>query len=162
MIARPTSETTVEHGTSYEQAIESIGRNGTATLTEEEIRYLEQEVSGKFDKHPAFAGVELKPLDISKVPESIALKIKNAGGRVSFFAIVRTSKDVPVHKHAADGEIYFGGKDGVVTVIDSHEKQVGQYNLVKNEFTAITAGEQHGVQSESGTTFFGVKYTIGK
>jgi hypothetical protein len=139
----------------------SFEHSGAINLTAEESSILDRESKEAFSKHPAFAGVEIRQIDFEKIPADILKIIKESKGNVTAFTAVRIAKEVPLHQHIADSEIYFGGSNGTVTLLDPSKNEIGKFALSNDSFTSATTGEWHGVtsQAEEGSTFFGVKFT---
>ena len=70
-----------------------------------------------------------------------------------------------IHQHTTDGEIYFGGANGTVLLLDDKEQEIGKFDLGDDTFTATTIGEWHSVttgQNNEGAIFFGVKFETEK
>lgn len=139
----------------------TFDHDGTIDLSAEEQATLRKGLEGLFDPHPTFKGVEIKSLDAKSVPLQVQDRIQAIGGNITSFSAVRIQHEIPLHKHTTDGEIYFGGNDGMITLLDASRNEIGQFNLADNSFTLTTTGEWHGVKStnEKGSTFFGVKFT---
>lgn len=142
---------------------ESIEHHGQITLSDEERQYLQQVVLKQFEAHPSLEGVKIQKLELKKVPGAIQEKIRSLEGKITAFLSVRIQKEVPLHQHTTDGEIYFGGHDGLVTLLDESKQEIGQFELGDEQFAVANIGEWHSVKTESktGTTFFGVKFTTG-
>jgi hypothetical protein len=135
--------------------------HGEMVLSDEERAYLDEAPNGKFEKHPVLNGVEVSALDIGKVPADILKRLNELGVAIASFSAIRIAKEVPLHKHTADGEIYFGGSNGTVTLLDGSKKEIGRFELGDKSFAVTPVGEWHAVTSdnERGSTFFGVKFT---
>ncbi len=143
---------------------ELFAQHGEIQLSAEEMAYLDEARLGQFEKHPVLNGVEIRGLDIGLVPEGIKKILAILGADITSFSAVRMQKEVPLHKHIADGEIYFGGANGVITLLDASRNEIGQFALADNSFAVTPIGEWHGVASgsEAGSTFFGVKFVVKK
>lgn len=135
--------------------------HGKIVLSGEEQAYLKQVILEHFESHPSLKGVEIQKLEIDNVPSAIQEKIHQIGGRITVFLAVKIQKEVPLHQHTTDGEIYFGGQGGIVTLLNESKQEIGKFNLGDENFTLATIGEWHSVtsQNEKGTMFFGVKFT---
>jgi hypothetical protein len=132
----------------------------TIPFTAEEQADLHQQAEGTFEPHPTFKGVEVKSIDVKNVPISIQERILAIGGDITSFSAIRIQHEIPLHKHTIDGEVYFGGTDGTITLLDASRNEIGQFSLSDHSFTLTTIGEWHGVTStnEKGSAFFGVKF----
>lgn len=140
---------------------ESAEHHGQITLSDEERQYLQQVVLKQFEAHPSLEGVKIQKLELEKVPLAIQEKIRSLNGNITAFLSVRIQKEVPLHQHTTDSEIYFGGHNGTVTLLDESKNEIGQFDLGEENSTLAATGEWHSVktESETGTTFFGVKFT---
>lgn len=141
---------------------ESAEHHGQIALSDEERQYLQQVVLKQFEAHPSLEGVKIQKLELEKVPRAIQEIIQSLDGKITVFLSVRIQKEVPLHQHTTDGEIYFGGHDGIVTLLDESKNEIGQFELGDEQFAIANIGEWHSVktESETGTTFFGVKFTV--
>lgn len=142
----------------------SLNHNGKIVLTPEEEVSLKQNLQGQFEKHKIFEGVEVKQLSLNEIPMDIQKRVREVGGNLTAFVAIKLEREVPVHQHTEDCEIYFGGSDGVVTLLDTSKKEIGKFNFSKDSYMLTTIGEWHGVKSKSEqkVTFFGVKFIIEK
>ncbi len=140
---------------------ETAKHHGEMVLSDEERAFLDEARNGAFEKHPVLNGVEIRALDIARVPSGILKRLQELGVEAASFSAIRIEKEVPLHKHVTDGEIYFGGTNGAVTLLDGSKKEIGRFVLSDNSLTVTTIGEWHGVASDDkrGSTFFGVKFT---
>ena len=137
---------------------------GEVHISDQERAFLAQAISGHFEKHPTLDGIEIIQLKPENVPVDILRVIQEVHGRVTTFAVIKIAKEVPLHQHPKDkdGEVYFGGDNGTVTLFDSFKTEKGRFDLKEDSYTRIVPGEWHQVQSSDGrgSVFFGVKFEI--
>ncbi len=129
-------------------------------LSPTESVFLDWEVKQEFRKHDSLEGVEIRDLDIQRVPIDIQRRIQDIldGGEITHFTAIKIDTEVPMHQHTTDSEIYFGGNDGSVVLLDWSQARIGKFDLGDDIFTIARIGYSHGVRSKNGTTFFGVKF----
>lgn len=138
---------------------------GQLTLTLEETEFLAQESQGEFEQHPKLEGVEIRSLSFDKVPLNVREKIEAIGGSITAFTAIKIKVRVPLHQHKSpEGEICFGGDNGVVTLYDSNQDEIGKFDLGEKVFTSVNVDGWHIVESknEQGSIFFGVKFVVDK
>lgn len=125
-----------------------------------ESSFLYWEAQQEFRKHDSLKGVEIRELDIQRVPIDIQRRIQEilAGGEITHFTAIKIDTEVPLHQHTTDSEIYFGGNDGSVILLDWSQVRIGEFDLGDDIFSIARIGYSHGVSSKDGTTFFGVKF----
>lgn len=142
----------------------SLNHIGEIVLTPEEEVYLNRKLQEQFEKHKIFEGVEVNNLSLNEIPKDIQNKIRGIGGTLTAFVAIKAEKEIPIHQHTADCEVYFGGSNGIVILLDTSKKEIGKFDLSKNSFTNTEIGEWHGVNSngEQKVFFFGVKYVTEK
>jgi len=134
--------------------------HGEISMSHDELAYLDEARHGEFENHPVLKGVFVRSLEAEMAPSEIKMLIKKLGAEISSFSAVRIENEVPVHQHTSDGEIYFGGINGVVSLFDASKNEIGKFNLSDGSYTVTRPDEYHGVSSNnpSGSTFFGVKF----
>lgn len=133
---------------------------GEISIPAEELAYLDEVRCGEYEKHPTLKGVFTRSLEVEKVPFEIRHVIEKLGAEISSFSVVKIENEVPLHQHVSDGEIYFYGTEGVVTLLNASKNKIGQYDFSINAYTVTRPGEWHGVASKNsaGSIFFGVKF----
>lgn len=139
---------------------ETFKHNGKLNLTDQEQELLLQEIQEQFEQHPTLKGVEIRNIDTGRIPASVQEKIEAVGGSITSFSAVKIQKQVPLHKHTADGEMYFGDGDVSVRLLDASRNEIGTFELHDHAYTLTAIGEWHEAtnQREMASTFFGVKF----
>ena len=132
--------------------------NGNFSLTKEEEKFLNEEIlKGKFTPTSSFKGVEKIVFETTKIPTDILKKIKEIKGEdiiIDAFIILKIKAKekeefgIPIHLHDKNEEVYFGGDNGTVILLNNSGKEIGEFELNKNTFTTVSAGEQHGIKSQ--------------
>jgi len=138
------------------------GYSGRFVIAPEEKAALDQELLGRFENSKSFKWVDLRQINVSKIPRNIVNIIEGLTGGAktitSFFAI-KTVDYIPLHRHDADGEVYFGGFNARVALHDTNKNFIGEFDLADDVFTVTHVGEWHGTDCGCGFhTFFGVKF----
>lgn len=135
--------------------------SGTVAIQEGEIGRLRAEAAGSFAEHPVLQNVEMRELDMSALPEAVHGLIEERGGQPTTFAVIRTRQGIPTHTHFKDGEIYFMGTGGTVSLYDDNGQLIEEVPFNEGVFTATHQGEAHSVAVDPNaeTVFFAVKFT---
>lgn len=119
---------------------------------------LAEAIKSEFTDHPNLSGIKILELRKELIPLAILRLIEDLNCRLVSASAIKADK-VPSHPHTNDGEVYWGGKGGIIKLFGVDREETMEMPMKPKRYSFVLPGQMHGVsRNEDQPPFFGAKF----